>query len=84
MWLVVSGAKAQFKGSGTINGAGDYRFLVTVTDGNQPGGGGTDKFRIKIWDASTNAVVYDNVMGGSDDINLANPQALGGGSIVIH
>jgi hypothetical protein len=83
-WLVVSGAKAQFKGSGTINNAGDYRFLVTVTDGDQAGGGGTDKFRIKIWNASTNAVVYDNVMGAPEDINLANPQALGGGSIVIH
>ena len=32
---------------------------------------------------ATEAVVYDNVMGASDDINSANPQAIGGGSIVI-
>ncbi|MFL6277377.1 MAG: HYR domain-containing protein, partial [Blastocatellia bacterium] len=73
-WLVISGAKAQFKGSGKINGAGNYRFLLTATDGDRPGGGGTDKFRIKIWDAVTNVVVYDNKLGNSDDIDAANPQ----------
>ncbi|MCW5979114.1 MAG: PKD domain-containing protein [Bryobacteraceae bacterium] len=83
-WLVVSGAKAQFKGSGTVNGAGNYMFLLTATDGNISGGGGVDKFRIKITDKSTGALVYDNVANASDDINAANPQAIGGGSIVIH
>jgi len=83
-WLVVSGAKAQYKGFGQINGAGDYGFLVTATDGQITGGGGVDKFRIKIWDKTTSAIVYDNAMGDSDDINSANPQAIGGGSIVIH
>jgi hypothetical protein len=47
------------------------------------GGGGTDKFRIKIWDKATSVVVYDNVPGASDDIDLANPKPMGGGSIVI-
>lgn len=82
-WLVVSGAKAQFKGSGQINGAGDYGFLLTATDGQLNGGGGADKFRIKIWNKITSAIVYDNAMGSSDDIDLANPQVIGGGSIVI-
>ena len=62
-WLVVAGAKAQFKGTGTINGAGGYGFLLTVTDGQLTGGGGTDKFRIKIWNMATGAVVYDNAAG---------------------
>jgi len=83
-WLVVAGAKAQYKGSGTINGAGDYGFLLTATDGQQQGDGGVDKFRIKIVDNAIGAVVYDNVRGGSDDMSAANPQAIGGGSIVIH
>lgn len=83
-WLVVAGAKAQYKGSGTINGTGDYGFLLTATDGQLSGGGGVDKFRIKIVDKATGAVVYDNVPGGSDDMDTANPQAIGGGSIVIH
>jgi hypothetical protein len=82
-WLVVSGALAQYKGSGNVNGAGDYGFLLTATDGQITGGGGVDKFRIKIWNKSTGTVVYDNAIGASDDINSANPQALGGGSIVI-
>ena len=30
------------------------------------------------------ATVYDNVPGAPDDIDTANPQALGGGSIQIH
>jgi hypothetical protein len=82
-WLVVSGALAQYKGSGTISGAGDFGFLLTATDGQITGGGAVDKFRIKIWNKATGALVYDNAMGSSDDINSANPQAIGGGSIVI-
>src|SRR5215475_6771678 len=44
-WLVVSGPKAQYKGAGTVNGAGNYGFLLTATDGQVAGGGGVDKFR---------------------------------------
>lgn len=81
-WLVVSGAKAQYKGSGTINGAGDYGFMLTAIDGQINGGGGSDKFRIKIWNKTSGAVVYDNQMGAADD---ADPSTtLQGGSIVIH
>jgi hypothetical protein len=48
------------------------------------GGGGFDKFRIKIWRISDGTLVYDNARGSSDDIDAANPQEIGGGSIVIH
>lgn len=82
-WLVVSGAKAQYKGTGTVNGAGTYGFLLTATDGALNGGGGVDQFRIKVWDTGTSTVIYDNAPG-SDDINTSNQTALGGGSIVIH
>jgi hypothetical protein len=82
-WLVVSGAKAQYKGDGTINGSGSYGFLLTATDGQINGGGGVDDFRIKIWNKGSGVIVYDNAMGSSDDINSANPQAISGGSIVI-
>jgi predicted extracellular nuclease len=69
-WLVVAGSKAQFKGTGTVNGTGSYRFMLWAGDGTP------DTFRIKIWweDSAGEHVVYDN---GTD-------QALGGGSIVIH
>jgi hypothetical protein len=81
-WLVVSGATAQFKGSGTINGGGDYGFLLSAVDGQVNGGGGVDKFRIKIWNKATGAVVYDNQMGAADDAVAST--AIAGGSIVIH
>lgn len=46
------------------------------------GGGGTDKFRIKIWDKATGQVVYDNQMNAGDD---ADPTTvIGGRSIIIH
>lgn len=82
-WLVIAGHKAQYKGSGTINGVGGYNFLLTAHDGQQAGGGGTDKFRIKIQQTG-GGVIYDNKHGTSDDIDAADPQAIGGGSIVIH
>ncbi|HEX6944479.1 MAG TPA: hypothetical protein VF128_16250 [Gemmatimonadaceae bacterium] len=76
-WLVVAGTRAQFKGVGTINGAGNYGFLLTAIDGSP------DKFRIKIVDKSNGgAVVYDNQPGALEDSPAATD--LGGGSIVIH
>ena len=75
-WLVIAGARAQYKGTGTINGAGEYGFLLTAIDGTP------DKFRIKIWDKSTGEVIYDNQLGENDN---ANPSTvIQGGSIVIY
>lgn len=81
-WLVISGPKAQYKGRGTINGSGDYGFILTANDGQVSGGGGTDRFRIKITDRTTGQVVYDNQMGDNDDAGAT--MELGGGSIIIH
>ena len=61
-----------------------YGFLLTATDGQLAGGGGTDQFRLKIWDRASGGVVYDNRLGVRDDIDSANPQNISGGSIVIH
>jgi hypothetical protein len=82
-WLVISGSKAQYKGSGTINGSGDYGFLLTATDGKISNGGGVDKFRIKVWNKGTGTIIYDNA-AGPDDIDTSNMTALGGGSITVH
>ncbi len=81
-WLVVAGPKAQFKGLGTINGAGAYGFMLTAVDGQINGGGGVDKFRVKIWDAATGVILYDNQLGSGED--AVPSTALGGGSIVVH
>lgn len=61
------GSNAQFKGTGTVNGVAGYSFMVWATDGSP------DNFRIKIWDSTTGATVYDNGSDGQVQ-----------GSIVIH
>jgi PKD repeat protein len=81
-WLVVAGARAQYKGTGEINGKGGYGFLLTAIDGQINGGGGIDKLRLKIWDKASGGVVYDNQIGSSDD--AAPTTSIQEGSIVIH
>jgi hypothetical protein len=85
-WLVISGARAQYKGSGSINGSGDYGFILTAVDGQTNGGGGTDYFRIKVYDKTTSAIIYDNMAGATDDATPGPSNSgtlLGGGSIQI-
>jgi len=78
--LVISGAKAQCTGTGTINGSGSYHFLLTVIDGDQPSGDGADKFRMRIL-SDSNDVIYDNQFNAPDN---ADPTTLlGGGNIAI-
>ncbi len=83
MGLVVAGPKAQFKGTGTINGTGNYGFLLFAIDGALPGGGGADKFRIKIWDKDLgDAIVYDNELNEAEDQEPST--VIQRGQIVIH
>ncbi|WMW25156.1 PKD domain-containing protein [Methanolobus sediminis] len=76
-WLVIAGQKAQYKGTGTINGEGNYGFMVTAIDADDG-----DKFRMKIWDKATDEVIYDNQNGDFDDADSST--AIDGGSIVVH
>lgn len=80
-WLVINGAYAKLKGSGTVNGAGNYQFLIVVGDSKIAGGPGQDGFRIKIWEATTGAVQYDNVMGAGEDTDQVDE--IKGGSLRI-
>jgi len=82
-WMVISGAKVRYRGTGQVNGAGAFGFELTAWDGDMPGGGGVDRFRLKVWDQNRgNAMVYDNQLGSDDGADPTT--ALGGGSIVIH
>jgi hypothetical protein len=69
-WLVIADDTAKFKGWGTINGTGCYRFMLWAQDGDP------DAFRIKIWteEDDVETVIYDNGMN----------QPIGGGQIVVH
>ncbi len=83
-WLVVSGARAQFKGDGTVNNSGDFGFLLTAIDGQLNGGGDLDRFRIKIWDVGTGLIIYDNQPNSDDDASLLDTTTVRGGNIMIH
>jgi hypothetical protein len=80
--MVIAGAKAKYKGVGTINGAGEYGFMLSAIDEKLTPSTDIDMFRIKIWEKNTEMVVYDNQMGDADDGDAT--QAIEGGSIVIH
>jgi ELWxxDGT repeat protein len=75
-WLVVRGTTAWIEGEGTLNGAGAYRFRAILLD-SRP-----DRFRLRIQDAATGALVYDTEPSAPDDAQPVT--ALGGGSIQIH
>lgn len=75
-WLVIAGSQAKYRGAGTINGAGEYGFMLSAIDGT------SDKFRIKIWVKATDEAIYDNQLGAADD--AVPTTVIGGGSIVIH
>ena len=84
-WLVISKDKAQFKGSGTVNGAGNYGFLLSAVDAQLSSTPGADKFRIKIWNKDIlgdENVVYDNQPGAEETAEATTD--LSSGSIVIH
>ena len=78
-WLVINqnDTSAQYKGSGTINGAtaptGElYKFMIWAQDLDP---GGDDTFRIKVWyEDGGEVLVYDNGFN----------QVIGGGNIQIH
>jgi hypothetical protein len=77
-WLVITGATAQFQGTGTINGTGNYGFTVTMFDGGI--GGGTDKLGIKIINNNGGAVIYDTQQGTAHTTTLP----LTKGNVKIH
>jgi hypothetical protein len=87
-WLVVAGAKAQYKGVGTINGEGSYKFILVAVDAdiNENDAHETDKFRIKIWEENepdVEDIVYDNGLDGDVNDEFATTE-IGGGQIKIH
>lgn len=80
-WLIVAGAKAMFKGDGTINNEGIYGFMISAIDGHLKNNG-VDMFRIKIWDKTNDEIIYDNNLGLLTNDDPATE--IDGGQIVIH
>jgi PKD repeat protein len=80
-WMVVSGTRATYRGSGTLNGAAGYRFVLAANDGDGRSGG-VDQLRVRIWNDATGVLVYDNQAGAALDAGPVT--AIGGGQIAVH
>jgi hypothetical protein len=65
--LVVDGAKAQFGGTGRVNGESGYSFMITVIDDRLSDEVDDDTLRIKIWNTLSGVVVVDSMPGAPDD-----------------
>ena len=80
-WMVISGAKVTYQGSGRINGKGSYRFTLSAIDSRKLTGAGSDKLRIRIWDKASGTLVYDSQPGSPAS---ADPTTvLKGGNVII-
>ena len=83
--MVIAGSKVMYKGEGTINGEGDFGFLLSAVDSKLTPSTDVDLFRIKIWDKAdyNKPVVYDNNL--TDESDDADPSTqIEGGNIIIH
>ena len=80
-WLTINGSNVQISGAGTINNAPGYNFLLTGIDGKLDGKKLPDKVRVKIWNQTTGAIVYDSQVEAAD--NVAPAIVLGGGTVNI-
>lgn len=85
-WLVVAGARAQYKGTGALNGVEGYKFMLTAIDGDKIGQ--ADRFRIKIFhtnpDTGEDVIDYDNQITSGTEGTSSEGNVVNGGSIVVH
>jgi hypothetical protein len=77
-----------YKGAGTINGEGEYKFMLVAADAdiNESDVHETDRSRIKIWEENepdVEDIVYDNGLDGDVNDQFATTE-IGGGQIKIH
>lgn len=88
-WLVITpDDKVAIKGVATVAGRpGDYGFVLYAYDAEP------DRYRLVAWplasgsnpdEAGRDALTYDNVRGGSFDLDEANPQPTTGGNVTVH
>ena len=80
-WMVVSGAKVTYQGSGKINGKGTCGFTLSAIDSRKLTGVGSDKIRMRIWDKASGAVVYDSQPGAP--ANADPTTIIKGGNVII-
>ncbi len=80
--LVVLAGRSYVMGVGTLNGVNGHAFLLSMDDGEQPGGGAEDVVRLIIWDEVYDNIIYDNQMGTA--YNTMPTTVLTKGNIKLH
>jgi hypothetical protein len=77
--LIASGPRAFLLGSASVNNVRGYSFLMSVNDGAAQGGGGVDRFRMRIWrqTGATVQVIYDNQPGAALNASPTLPLTTG-------
>jgi hypothetical protein len=82
--LIISGNMASLKGKGTINGRGQYAFMLSAIDSpdNSP-----DKLRMMIWEIQANGtlgkLVFDNQEKRSHGLEVQPDNTISSGSVTI-
>jgi hypothetical protein len=76
--LVIAGCKATYDGTGVLNGNEGFSFRLTATEGGEHG---VDGFRIKIWNTTTGAQLYDSLPSAHEP-DVTTP--ITGGSIAVY
>lgn len=83
----VGGNRVQYQGSGTLNGKGNYKFLLAAVDGSTSKAVRDSRLRLKVWhvDARSKGEVidYDNQAVTRAVRSAGEGSVLGGGSILI-
>jgi PKD repeat protein len=80
--LIVAGNSAKFKGSGEINGTGNYEFMISAEDGDLNRKKNPDKLHVRIWNKNSGETVFDNKTNSGKHGKPATE--ILEGSIVIH
>jgi hypothetical protein len=79
--LTVTGNQASFGGTAVVNGRGGYRFQVSLTDGDVPGGDRVDRIRVRVWSTGSGDVLLDTQRGAA---TTAAPTSPVQGNLAIH
>lgn len=84
--LSVAGSRVQYQGSGTINGKGDYKFVLAAVDGSTSKAIRNSRLRLKVWhvDARSKAEVvdYDNQPAARTLAAAGEGSVIGGGIVI--
>lgn len=80
-WMVVEEGIAVLRGSGRVAGrTGEYAFVLTLVDATAPGGSGSDRVRLRVWNPATGEVAFDDAPGLPDGEATT---VLGGGNVDV-